>query len=53
MVIIYIIVITCNFFYFLEFGEESIIYSDVRFHCSSSIQKRKITRNFKTKGKNI
>ncbi|KAI5164467.1 hypothetical protein MUG91_G461n4 [Manis pentadactyla] len=32
-----------------EFGEESIIYSDIRFHCSSSIQKRKITRIFKTK----
>ncbi|XP_054382784.1 uncharacterized protein LOC129049053 isoform X2 [Pongo abelii] len=32
-----------------EFSEESIIYSDLKVHCSSNIQNGKITKTLKTK----
>lgn len=49
---IWIIVVGCIFFiYFLEFSEESTIYSDLKVHCSSNTQNGKITKTSKTKGK--
>ena len=50
MLIIYIVVMHF-LIYFLEFCDENITYSEVKFHSSSNIKKRKTTRILKTNGK--
>lgn len=44
--------IACIFLtYFLEFCDESVTYSELKLRDSSNIQKRKLTRIWKAKGK--